>query len=221
MEPLRNHQERDVTAVFFRRTTAQIRNPGGLWDESQKIYGPLGALPLSGALEWRFPSGARVRFAHLEYDKTIYEWQGAQVPLICFDELSDFIEGKITGGQALTETEQWFAGLVKQLAGGPAVQAAVSTLQSDADAAVNVAAQWAGTALDGALSTLAADISAAVAKYGAAVGAGGQVSAAVATAIQAGVAVGVAAVQHGVTSIAAAAPVAPAAPAAPSASSAP
>jgi hypothetical protein len=201
MEPLRHRQERDFSAVFFRRTTAQIRNPGGLWDESQKLYGPVGGQPLSGALEWRFPSGARVRFAHLEHDKSVYDWQGAQVPLLCFDELSDFIEGKITAAQAITQTEAWFAGVVKQLAGDPTVHAAVGVLQSDAAAAVNVAAEWAGTALDGALSTLAADISAAVAKYGAAVGANGNVSAAVATAIQAGVAVGVAAVQHGVTSI--------------------
>jgi predicted phage terminase large subunit-like protein len=41
-------------------------------------------------LEWRFPAGAKVRFAHLEYDKTVLEWQGAQLPLICFDELTHF-----------------------------------------------------------------------------------------------------------------------------------
>ena len=119
-------------------------------------------------------------------------------------QLAYFTEGKLSAGQALAKTEQWFAGVVKQLAGDPAVRAAVTTLETDANAAVNVAAEWAGTALDGALSTLAEDVSAAVAKYGAAVGASGQLSAAVATAIQAGVAVGVAAVQHGVTSITAA-----------------
>ena len=68
----------------------QVRNPGGLWDESYKIYPALGAAPFSAALEWKFPSGAKVKFAHLEHDKTVLEWQGAQLPLICFDELTHF-----------------------------------------------------------------------------------------------------------------------------------
>jgi len=39
LEPLR-HAGRvaNFTAVFFRRTTPQITNPGGLWDESRKFY---------------------------------------------------------------------------------------------------------------------------------------------------------------------------------------
>src|SRR6185369_16031420 len=31
-----------------------------------------------------------IKLAHLEYDKTVYDWHGAQVPLICFDELTEF-----------------------------------------------------------------------------------------------------------------------------------
>ena len=90
LEPMRHRDEADFAAVFFRRTTVQVRNPGGLWDESFKLYASTGAEPLLNTLEWRFPSGARVRFAHLEHDKTVLEWQGAQVPLICFDELTHF-----------------------------------------------------------------------------------------------------------------------------------
>jgi hypothetical protein len=39
LEPLR-HATRvaNFTAVFFRRSTPQITNPGGLWDESQNFY---------------------------------------------------------------------------------------------------------------------------------------------------------------------------------------
>src|SRR5271165_5465240 len=42
LEPLR-HAGRvaKFTAVFFRRTTPQITNPGGLWDESQNFPFPL------------------------------------------------------------------------------------------------------------------------------------------------------------------------------------
>ena len=87
---MRHCDEPDFAAVFFRRTTVQIRNPGGLWDESYKLYPGAGGEPLAATLEWRFPSGAKVKFAHLEHDKTVLEWQGAQLPLICFDELSHF-----------------------------------------------------------------------------------------------------------------------------------
>lgn len=90
LEPMRHREQADFSAVFFRRTTVQIRNPGGLWDESHKLYGPVGAEPFASTLEWRFPSGARIRFAHLEHEKTVLEWQGAQLPLICFDELTHF-----------------------------------------------------------------------------------------------------------------------------------
>ena len=68
----------------------QVRNPGGLWDESLKLYAGSGGEPLTAVLEWRFPSGAKVKFAHLEHEKTVLEWQGAQLPLICFDELTHF-----------------------------------------------------------------------------------------------------------------------------------
>jgi len=90
LQPLRHRANGDFSAVFFRRTTVQVRNPGGLWDESFKLYAGAYAEPFAAALEWRFPSGAKVKFAHLEHDKTVLEWQGAQLPLICFDELTHF-----------------------------------------------------------------------------------------------------------------------------------
>ena len=30
-------------------------------------------------LDWRFLSGARVKFAHLEQENTVYDWQGSQI----------------------------------------------------------------------------------------------------------------------------------------------
>lgn len=90
MEPLRHVSNPQFGAVFFRRTTVQIRNEGGLWDESQVLYPMLGADPKEHELWWRFPSGASVSFAHLEHDKSRFNYQGAQIPLICFDELTHF-----------------------------------------------------------------------------------------------------------------------------------
>ncbi|HEY1751774.1 MAG TPA: phage terminase large subunit [Caulobacteraceae bacterium] len=88
--PIRKCVHPEYSAVFFRRTTVQVRNPGGLWDESQKVYPRAHGTPYTAALEWRFPSGAKIKFAHLEHDKTVLDWQGAQLPLICFDELTHF-----------------------------------------------------------------------------------------------------------------------------------
>ena len=43
LEPLRYvRRVANFTAVFFRRTTPQITNPGGLWDETQNFYPRLG-----------------------------------------------------------------------------------------------------------------------------------------------------------------------------------
>ncbi|MGU3387265.1 phage terminase large subunit [Methylobacterium sp. D53M] len=92
MEPLRHVHNPAFGAVFFRRTTVQIRNEGGLWDESARLYPLLNAEPKEHDLWWRFPSGASVTFAHLEHDKTALGYQGSQIPLLCFDELTHFSE---------------------------------------------------------------------------------------------------------------------------------
>jgi predicted phage terminase large subunit-like protein len=92
MEAIR-YQEKvaNFMAVFFRRTTPQIKNPGGLWDESVALYTGF-AKPRQQGLEWIFPMGGRVKMAHMEYEANAHDWQGSQVPLICFDELTHFTE---------------------------------------------------------------------------------------------------------------------------------
>ncbi|HEY1427674.1 MAG TPA: phage terminase large subunit [Caulobacteraceae bacterium] len=102
--PLIHRHEPDFTTVIFRRTNVQVRNPGGLWDESQKLYPYALGAPLSAILEWRFPSGAKVRFAQLEHEKTVLEWHGAQAPLICFDELTHFTAAQFW---AMTARNRW------------------------------------------------------------------------------------------------------------------
>lgn len=76
--------------VIFRRTYPEIRNEGGLWDESGIWYSRLGAIANESRLTWKFPTGATVRFSHLQHEKDIYRWQGAQVSRVGFDELSHF-----------------------------------------------------------------------------------------------------------------------------------
>src|SRR4051812_8321463 len=78
MEPLRHVANKEFGGVIFRRLTPQITNEGALWDESNKLYPLVGAEPKLGDLSWRFPSSAAISFSHLEHDKTVLAWQGAQ-----------------------------------------------------------------------------------------------------------------------------------------------
>jgi predicted phage terminase large subunit-like protein len=90
MEPLRYILIPNFTAVCFRKTSPQIHNEGGLWDTSEEIYPKAGGIGSPHNASWRFPSGARIRFSHLQYDKDVHWWQGSQIPLIMFDELTHF-----------------------------------------------------------------------------------------------------------------------------------
>jgi len=90
LAPVRHIGNAKFGGVIFRRTTVQVRNEGGLWDESEALYPPSGAEPIQHTLDWRFPSGANIGFAHLEHDKTVLNYQGAQIPFIGFDELTHF-----------------------------------------------------------------------------------------------------------------------------------
>lgn len=92
MEPLRNLYNPLFKVVCFRRTGVQVRNAGGLWDDSFQLYYPLGAKPREAIMEWEFESGMTMKFSHLENEKDIYSWQGAQIALIEFDELTHFTE---------------------------------------------------------------------------------------------------------------------------------
>lgn len=79
-----------MRAVIFRRSTPELRNPGGLWDESRSVYAYMRPESLTSPLEHRFGSGAYIKFAHLEYDDTVHDWDSSQVPLIGFDQLESF-----------------------------------------------------------------------------------------------------------------------------------
>lgn len=94
MEPLRHITNPEFDAVCFRRTSPQVTNPGGLWDTSEKLYPLLGAKANRTSMQWRFASGASVRFAHLQYETNKYDWQGSQIVLLMFDELTHFTEGQ-------------------------------------------------------------------------------------------------------------------------------
>lgn len=99
LDLVRHYDNPEFGAVIFRKNTVQVRNQGGLWDESKKIFGLLRATPIESKLEWTFPHpyrrgypGAKVKFAHLEHESTVLDHQGSQIPVIGFDELTHFSE---------------------------------------------------------------------------------------------------------------------------------
>jgi len=88
LEPVRYKDVKGFGTVVFRRTSPQIKAEGGLWDTSLNVFTPI-ASPRESTLEWDFGK-SKLKFSHLEYEKNIYDWQGSQIPLIEFDELTHF-----------------------------------------------------------------------------------------------------------------------------------
>ncbi len=92
LEPCYHVGVEKFRCVIFRRTQPMVRQPGGLWDASREIYTRLGAEAREQSLEWRFPSGAVVKFAGMELEGGCYDWQGSEIALLAFDEVTQFSE---------------------------------------------------------------------------------------------------------------------------------
>lgn len=92
LEPLRHIDKTDFGGVIFRRDRQQATNEGAIWDESREVYSNFGAKPNLSELTWRFPSGASIGFAGLQYETDVFKWQGSQIAFLGFDELTHFTE---------------------------------------------------------------------------------------------------------------------------------
>lgn len=95
MEPMRHINKPGFGAVVFRREYTQITSQGGLWDEACKWYPVVGGRDFkSPRLGFRWVCGAKVTFAHLNKETDVFAWQGSQIALIEFDELTHFAESQ-------------------------------------------------------------------------------------------------------------------------------
>lgn len=94
MEAIRFSDRKSYGGVIFRRTMPQIRNQGGLWDTSQELFRKMPEPPkaLEVYLTWKFKSGGKLKFSHLQHENDKYSYQGSQIPFIGFDELTHFSE---------------------------------------------------------------------------------------------------------------------------------
>jgi phage uncharacterized protein (putative large terminase), C-terminal domain len=92
LEPLRHIENKDFGAVIFRRTIPEITKEGALWDEAGNIYPLLGGRQNKNEHFYSFPAGAKISFAHLQYETDLDAWRGAQIALIEWDQLETFTE---------------------------------------------------------------------------------------------------------------------------------
>lgn len=91
LDPLAHIHNPKFTGIIFRKTSTMITSPGALWDASMHLYSKIpGAVPRVGRLDWTFPSGARIKFSHLQHEQNIYDHQGAEYVYIGWDELTHF-----------------------------------------------------------------------------------------------------------------------------------
>lgn len=91
LEAVRNITTKGFGAVIFRKSLTQIAKEGALWDTADNIYPKIGGRGVRGNLVFYWDKyGTKVDFAYLARDQDVYDWQGTQIPLICFDELTHF-----------------------------------------------------------------------------------------------------------------------------------
>jgi predicted phage terminase large subunit-like protein len=113
LEALRHYSNSKFGCVIFRKNSTQVRNEGGLWQQSSQIYPFHNGRPREANLEWIFPSGMRVKFAHLEHENSVYDWQGSQIPYIGFDELTHFSENQFFYMMSRNRSDSGVSGYIR------------------------------------------------------------------------------------------------------------
>lgn len=84
----------NYNAILFRRTYRDLSLPESLMDRAMQWLGGTKARWNSLKHIWTFPSGARLAFGNLEYERHKYAYQSAEFQYIGFDELTQFTESQ-------------------------------------------------------------------------------------------------------------------------------
>lgn len=92
MEALRQIWHPLYTAVIFRRTYKMLKGADGLWERAKRWYPQFDATANESDMVWKFPSGAKIYFSHLQHEKDAEIYQGWQICYLGFDELTEFFE---------------------------------------------------------------------------------------------------------------------------------
>lgn len=76
----------DFRATVVRKTKEQMKQAGSLWDEACQMYANLGVSPRGNAMDFKFPSGAYIKFSSLERPLDKHNYQGSQCTRFLCDE---------------------------------------------------------------------------------------------------------------------------------------
>ena len=79
-------------ALLLRRTYADLSLPGAIMDRAGDWWGGTDAKWNDTTKTWTFPSSASITFGYLQTEKDKYRYQGSELQLIGFDELTQFTE---------------------------------------------------------------------------------------------------------------------------------
>jgi len=89
--PLRWIAHPEFRAVIFRRNTKSLRR---IIDRTMQLYKKVEPEVhwSEQKLTYTFPSGAKVYLFHMEHETNKYDWEGIQLNLVCFDEITSFTQ---------------------------------------------------------------------------------------------------------------------------------
>ena len=80
------------SCLILRRTYAELEKSGGLVPLADEWLTGKGAKRADSGKKWRFPSGARIEFGHVQHEHDKTKYQGAAYTTVGFDELTHFTE---------------------------------------------------------------------------------------------------------------------------------
>lgn len=90
MEGARQIDKKTYKGLLLRRTYPELET--SLIMRAFQWYPSMGGKQKDSGKLWTFPSGATIRFGHIEHDKDVYKYQSAEFDFIGFDELTTFTE---------------------------------------------------------------------------------------------------------------------------------
>lgn len=84
------------SALILRRTYKDLSLPNAIMDRARQWLSGTDAVWREDDKRWTFPSGANLTFGYLEHEADKYQYQGAELQFIAFDELTQFSESQYT-----------------------------------------------------------------------------------------------------------------------------
>jgi predicted phage terminase large subunit-like protein len=94
MEALRFCNIPNYSALILRRTFPELHQAGGLIPRSHEWLAPSAADFNTQRTEWIFPSGATLKFGHMQREHDKFQYQGGEYQYVGFDELTHFNESQ-------------------------------------------------------------------------------------------------------------------------------